>query len=180
MEDPLDNKTMACPWYVRVRVLVCPDGTKVICSFVAGPVRDTLKDGTPKLGNADCDSIFNKDFGSDTIRILQNRAYIQYLKSDFAKMYHGLSSSEKTKYECPNGNTKVEAVAASCAWDAPFEVEIFVTPIDKVVGDVIVNKGDKVSTAWRGVVWVDCVSQHCCIRYTKPCLDNERGASNLR
>jgi hypothetical protein len=179
VESPFDNKTMACPWYVQVRVLLCPDGTKVICSFLAGPVRDTTEKGLPKLGNADCDSIFNKNLDSDTVRILQNRAYIQYLKSDFAKMYHGLPSSEKSKYECPNGNTKVEAVAASCAWGAPFEGEILVTPIDKVVGDVIVNKGDKVSMAWRGVVWVDCASQHCCRRYTKICWDKERGEAKI-
>ncbi|MFM8568487.1 MAG: hypothetical protein ACKOB6_02640 [Candidatus Kapaibacterium sp.] len=69
----------------------------------------------------------------------------------------------------------MEAVAASCAWGAPFEGEIFVTPIDKVVGGVIVNKGDKVSMLWRGVVWVDCASQHCCRRYTNTCWDKERG-----
>ena len=185
LEDPVQNKIMACPWYVRVRVLLCPDGTKVVCSFLAGPVRDTLENGLPKPGNTDCDSIFKRYytggplFDTEALRILQNRAYIQYLKSDFAEKYNGLPASEKSKYECPNGSTKVEMAAASCAWAAPFEGEIFVTPIDKVVGDVIVNKGDKVSMVWSGVVWVDCASQHCCRRFTKICWDKERGEAKI-
>ena len=116
---------------------------------------------------------------TEALRILQNRAYIQYLKSDFAEKYNGLPASEKSKYECPNGSTKVEMAAASCAWAAPFEGEIFVTPIDKVVGDVIVNKGGKVSMVWSGVVWVDCASQHCCRRFTKICWDKERGEAKI-
>jgi hypothetical protein len=172
--DPINNVLMACPWYAKVKELNCPDGTKVICSILMGPVRDTSF-------NADCEDLFTRFytggsmFDAKAFRVLENRAYLQFLAQGLEQTYLSTPEFARSKYECPNGSTSVQLVATSCAWGAPVEGEIFITPIDKIVGDKVIHKGDKISVPWEGIVWTDCESQHCCKRFSKICWDKNLG-----